>query len=529
MMTHSENPPAWPGKLKVASGLLFLAALLLVVRSLPFDALIRSLQSWIESLGFWGPVAFGLIYALWAVLFLPGAALTLAGGAIFGLATGTATVLLGATFGAALSFLIARYFARERVESFARSNRKFAAIDRAIEKGGWRIVAMLRLSPAMPFNVQNYLYGVTAIKFWPCVLASLVFMLPGTFLYVYLGHLAGEGLAAAAGGGADRPLGQWVLLAVGLAATVAVTVYVTKLAQKALDEQADLPQPTEEAADAKPAASPASAVAMAAVAGVVFASAVYAYTQRESLQRLFGPPPIAMREAYAASTEGQTFDHARFSALLAEHVDADGWVDYKGLQTQESELNAYIDSLAEAPFDQLGRDEKLALLINAYNAFTLRLILDHYPIDSIRSIPDRDRWNARRWKVGRRALSLNDIEHEEIRPKFKEPRIHFALVCASVGCPPLRREAFTGAKLEAQLEEQTRYAHAHDRWLRYEAGSDRVRLTALYNWYGGDFKQAAGSVLAFVSRYSPEVKEALEAGVKLKVRHMDYDWSLNEK
>ncbi|MEZ5397009.1 MAG: VTT domain-containing protein, partial [Bryobacterales bacterium] len=483
----------------------------------------------LASLGVWGPVAFGLLYALWAVLFLPGAALTLAGGAVFGLLTGTITVLLGATLGAALSFLIARYFARDRVERLARSNAKFAAIDRAIAKGGWKIVAMLRLSPAMPFNVQNYLYGVTAIRFWPCVLTSLVFMLPGTFLYVYLGHLAGQGLAAASGGGAEKPLGQWILLGVGLVATVAVTVYVTKLAQRALDEQAELPEQTAEPETARPAASPASALTLAALAAVLFCGALYAYSERASLQRLFGPPPVSMQEAYAAQPGGPTFDHGPFTALLSQYVDADGWVDYRGLQTRESELNAYIDSLATAPFYAMGRDEKLALLINAYNAFTLRLILDHYPIDSIRSIPGKERWDAERWTLGGRTLSLNDIEHKEIRPKFAEPRIHFALVCASVGCPPLRREAYTGVRLDEQLDDQARYVHSHGRWLRYEPGSDSIELTALYDWYGGDFKQTAGSVLGFVSRYAPEVKKALDAGTKLKVRYMDYDWSLNEK
>ncbi len=527
-MTSADHSPRWPGRVKLISAVLLVSALILMVRALPFDALIRSLQGWIEGLGVWGPVAFAGLYAVWAVLFLPGAALTLAGGAVFGLVTGTITVLFGATLGAALSFLIGRYFARERVEKIAHSNRKFAAIDRAIEKGGWRIVAMLRLSPAMPFNVQNYLYGVTAIRFWPCVLTSLVFMLPGTFLYVYLGHLAGEGLAAASGGG-GRPLGQWVLLGVGLAATIAVTVYVTKLAQKALNEQAELPEKARDEPSPKKAASPASAFAMATVAGLLFASAVYAYVERDSLQRLFGPPPVSMQEAYAAQPGGPVFDHSKFTALLAEYVDGDGWVDYAGLRSKEPELDAYVASLADAPFDAMGRDEKLALLINGYNAFTLRLILDNYPIDSIRSIPDKDRWNAERWRLAGRTLSLNDIEHKEIRPKFSEPRIHFALVCASVGCPPLRQEAYTGVTLDAQLEDQTRYALTHDRWLRYEAGSGRVDLTALFDWYGGDFKQASGSVLAFVARYAPDVRRAVEAGTKLKVRYMDYDWSLNEK
>ncbi|MCB1021343.1 MAG: TVP38/TMEM64 family protein, partial [Acidobacteria bacterium] len=193
MTAEIQTAPAWPGKIKLASVLLLAAALLLLVRSLPFDAMIAALQGWLAGLGVWGPVAFGLLYALWAVLFLPGAALTLAGGAVFGLFTGTITVLLGATLGAALSFLIARYFARERVEKLARSNAKFAAIDRAIAKGGWKIVAMLRLSPAMPFNVQTYLYGVPAWRVVSGVLTSTVLMLPGTFLYVYLGHLAGQG------------------------------------------------------------------------------------------------------------------------------------------------------------------------------------------------------------------------------------------------------------------------------------------------------------------------------------------------
>ena len=529
MTAEMKTPPAWPGKLKLLSGLLLVAAVVVLVRALPFDALIRSLQNWIEGLGFWGPVAFAGLYAVWAVLFLPGAALTLAGGAVFGLATGTATVLVGATAGAALSFLIARYFARDRVEKIARSNRKFAAIDRAIAKGGWRIVAMLRLSPAMPFNLQNYLYGVTAIRFWPCVLTSMLFMLPGTFLYVYLGHVAGEGLAAASGGGAERPLGQWVLLGIGLLATVAVTIYVTKLAQKALNESADLPEEETMAEQPKPAASPAGAVAFLAFSVAALGAAAFAYAERESLQRLFGPPAVSMQEAYAANPGGPVMDHSGLTALLREFVDEDGWVDYKGLSGSRARLEAYLDDLSRAPFDAMGRDEKLALLINAYNAFTLQLILDHYPIDSIRSIPDKDRWNAERWNLGGRTLSLNDIEHKEIRPKFAEPRIHFALVCAAVGCPPLRNEAYTGAGIEAQLEEQARYVHSHERWLRYQAGSDRIELTALYDWYGRDFKQTHGSVLGFVGRYAPEVKKALDSGIKLKVRYLDYDWSLNEK
>ena len=117
----------------------------------------------------------------------------------------------------------------------AENNRHFDAIDKAIEEGGWKVVGLLRLSPAIPFNVQNYLYGLTKVKFWPYVLTSWIAMMPGTFMYIYLGNVSG----AALGGDQEKSVGQWVLLGVGLLATVAVTVYITKLAKSKLDEDVD--------------------------------------------------------------------------------------------------------------------------------------------------------------------------------------------------------------------------------------------------------------------------------------------------
>jgi hypothetical protein len=212
-------------------------------------------------------------------------------------------------------------------------------------------------------------------------------------------------------------------------------------------------------------------------------------------------------------------------------VDPDGYVDYATLAEDTGQLDRYISSLAEVSFDQLGRDDKLALLINAYNAFTLRLILDHLPLESINDIPDAERWHAVRWNLGGRTLSLNQIEHEEIRPKFMEPRIHFALVCAAIGCPKLRNEAYTGERLEQQLEDQTRYAHTHDRWFQFDREAGVVKLTQLYNWYGGDFKQVTDSrsVLEFAARYVPELERALQSGDTPKVEYLDYDWKLNRK
>ncbi len=177
----------------------------------------------------------------------------------------------------------------------------------------------------------------------------------------------------------------------------------------------------------------------------------------------------------------------------------------------------------------VGHKEKLALLVNAYNAFTMRLILDHYPVKSIKDIPAKKRWDDKRWQVGSQTWSLNQNEHEQIRPNFKEPRIHFALVCAAVGCPPLRSEAYAANRLAEQLEEQAEYVHSHDRWFQFASGKDVVQLTSLYNWYGADFEQVAGSILNFAARYSPPLKAALDSGHKISVRWLNYDWSLNSQ
>jgi hypothetical protein len=242
-----------------------------------------------------------------------------------------------------------------------------------------------------------------------------------------------------------------------------------------------------------------------------------------------GPPEVVLREAYEEKSDGPTFEHSALDELLKAHVDADGWVDYEGLKRDGAKLDAYIAAVATAPFDDMGRSQKLALLLNAYNAFTLRLILDYYPVASIQDIPAAKRWDDVRWQVGPHRWSLSQIEHEQIRPKFREPRIHFALVCAAVGCPKLRNEAYHADRVGEQLEDQTRYVHGHDRWFRFEPDAGAVHLTRLYLWYGGDFRQVAGSVPKFAARYSSELKQALDAGRAPKVEWLPYDWALNSQ
>jgi uncharacterized membrane protein YdjX (TVP38/TMEM64 family) len=222
------------GLVRGASFAVIAVSLFLILRRLPVEQRVQELEGWIEAQGSWGPVFFGLLYVAAVLLLVPGSALTLAAGALFGRLVGTVVVSLASTTGAALAFLLSRYLARGRVAEFVRRHPRLAAVDKAVSEGGWRIVALLRLSPAVPFNLQNYLYGVTGLRFGPYVLTSWLAMLPGTFLYVYLGSIGRESLQAAAGGPRQRGLAEWALLIVGLLATVAVTVYVTRLARQAL-------------------------------------------------------------------------------------------------------------------------------------------------------------------------------------------------------------------------------------------------------------------------------------------------------
>jgi uncharacterized membrane protein YdjX (TVP38/TMEM64 family) len=199
---------------------------------LPMDEWLRAFQSWVARQGAWGGVIYGVVYTLAAIAFVPGSLLTIGAGLVFGLLWGTVIVSIASTAAAALAFLIARYVARARVEALAKRNQRFRAIDQAIREKGWRVVALLRLSPLIPFNVSNYLYGLTPVAFGPYVLASWIAMLPATVLYVWIGA-AGKAAADAGGGQGKSPL-EWALLGAGLVATAVVTVVITRTARRQL-------------------------------------------------------------------------------------------------------------------------------------------------------------------------------------------------------------------------------------------------------------------------------------------------------
>ena len=230
----------------------------------------------------------------------------------------------------------------------------------------------------------------------------------------------------------------------------------------------------------------------------------------------------------AAATPNQAGPlHAEFSRLLGTYVQ-DNLVNYAGWTANAEDtaaLGRYVDQLAALDPAEWPADDALAYWINLYNAVTLRLILDNYPLDSIKDLGGflkKSPWKRDLVTVGDRTLTLNDIENDIIRPGFGDPRIHFALNCASVGCPPLGKEAFVPDKLSDQLDAACRLAMNRDQWVR--VAGNKVELTRIFDWYGGDFTADGGSVPEFIKRYRTEPWPSGEP----KISFMSYDWSLNE-
>jgi len=197
--------------------------------------LLRIALKWIESLGYIGGIAFIVIYVIATIAFIPGSALTLGAGVVFGVVWGSLYVFVGATLGAIAAFLIGRYLARDWIGKKIEGNQKFAAIDRAVAKSGFKIVLLTRLSPLFPFNLLNYAFGITGVSLKDYVLASLG-MIPATILYVYIGSIAVDIANIGSDNQLPDPPIQWVVRIIGFIATVIVTVYATRIASKALAE-----------------------------------------------------------------------------------------------------------------------------------------------------------------------------------------------------------------------------------------------------------------------------------------------------
>jgi uncharacterized membrane protein YdjX (TVP38/TMEM64 family) len=214
-----------------------LIALIALGRYFHLGELFSAMLDRIRGMGALAPVLFIILYVVAAILFIPGSVLTIGGGVLFGLLWGSIYVSIGATLGATGAFLVGRYLARDWVRRQLEGNRKFAAIDQAVGREGWKIVLMTRLSPVFPFNLLNYAFGLTAVTLRDYVIATWVGIMPASVLFVYLGSLGGN---LATSGSSHQSPARWALDLVGLAATVGVAVYASRLASRALKENAQL-------------------------------------------------------------------------------------------------------------------------------------------------------------------------------------------------------------------------------------------------------------------------------------------------
>ncbi len=219
--------------------------------------------------------------------------------------------------------------------------------------------------------------------------------------------------------------------------------------------------------------------------------------------------------------------HQQWDKLLKKYVNTAGMVNYKGFQNDKSELDAYLKTLSDnAPQKSWSENDQKAFWINAYNAFTVSLILQHYPVKSIKDIGGKiykinTAWDIKFITIGGEKYDLNNIEHKMLRRKFEDPRIHFAIVCASMSCAKLRREAYTGSKLEAQLDEQAKdFLNDNS---KNRISTDKAEISKYFTWYGGDFTKN-GSLVDFINKYSQT-----KINTNTKISYLDYNWSLNEQ
>lgn len=223
--------------------------------------------------------------------------------------------------------------------------------------------------------------------------------------------------------------------------------------------------------------------------------------------------------------EEKTVDHSLYGELLWKYVN-NGFVNYKDLKTEEYKLDQYLQLLDTTNPDELGRDEQFALYANAYNAYTLKLILQYYPVKSIKDTGSllKSPWKIEFVKIGGKTMTLDDVEHKILRPRFQDARVHFAINCAAKDCPPLASEPYRGDILDEQLDRSTR-AFLNNPKKTYLDGKT-LYVTKIFKWFGEDFNK---DPLSFVLKFAEgDFKKLLEAKKdQIKVKYLDYDWSLN--
>ncbi len=219
--------------------------------------------------------------------------------------------------------------------------------------------------------------------------------------------------------------------------------------------------------------------------------------------------------------------HEKWTSLLNQYVDSEGHVNYKGIKADEDKLDEYLAVLsANHPEESWDRNDRLAYWINAYNAFTVKLIVKNYPVKSIKDLGGNvykvnTSWDIKFIKIGEETYDLNNIEHDIIRKEFDEGRIHFAVNCASVSCPPLRNEAYLGSRIDEQLDDQVRVFLSDT--TKNIVKKDCAKVSKIFNWFKGDITSGGLSIVEFINKYSDT-----KLNKKAKISYQDYDWNLNE-
>ncbi len=259
----------------------------------------------------------------------------------------------------------------------------------------------------------------------------------------------------------------------------------------------------------------------------------------------------SLRVAGLSETDSIDHSYADFGELLRQHV-VGARVDYAALQMNREDLDSIVETfgtVTELEFDGWSREHQIAYLINAYNAFTLQAVIDHYPIDggwfsflrwaprnSIRQIGGV--WTERRWSAAGAELTLDELEHERLRAPYGEARIHFAINCAAISCPPLRRAPYVGERLDRQLIVAARDYLASPEGLQIEG--ETIRASSVFDWFGEDFIEeyshlvdAPGSdrdraILGVVAKYGPAEASQLAQSGDARLRFLSYDWELND-
>jgi uncharacterized membrane protein YdjX (TVP38/TMEM64 family) len=427
----------------------------------------------------WAAPAFVAGYAIIATVGLPATPLTLMGGALFGPWFGTLFNWLGATLGATGAFLLARALGRDAVRKLLGS--RAGSLDALVGDQAFGSLLRLRLLPLIPFNGLNFGAGLAGVRPGTYVLATALGIIPGTAVYTYFADALLAGVDGAREAALQRVIIGGVLLV--------LLSFLPAIAKRA---------------------GWLSAVVLLLIAS----------------------PSMKATHAQPVPPRVEVVDHAPFDRLLQQWV-TDGMVDYDAF-ARSREFAQYLASLAAAQPQRMARADQLAYWINVYNAYTIQLINSRKERRSIRDINKRfgitfrSPWAEPVVKAGGRTLTLDDVEHEIIRPTYKDPRIHVALVCAAKGCPPLRGEAYVGSRLDAQLDEQARRFLAQTAKNRVDVATRTVYGSPIFTWYREDFGGTLADVGAFWARFLPDgpARELVRGG-SFKWVDTDYDWTLN--